>query len=202
MATTNLNLKDLRNEDTASLKPRDRILKTANRLFNEYGVYTVDIDRIISESEVSKRTFYKYFPSKGELISSYLESKDWLRFADLENHLLKGDQDPKQEILTVFDFLGDWFSEPDFNGCAFARGLSDFNNEETKPLRDQVLGHFKSWSEFVRIRLDKIVDPERAKVLLPSLLSLITGSVIVAQGTGDPNIAKYNKKAAELLLSQ
>lgn len=49
--------KDLRFEDIASLKPRDRILKTAIVLFNERGVHTVGIDRIIAESGVSKRTF-------------------------------------------------------------------------------------------------------------------------------------------------
>ena len=40
--------------------PRERILATAIRLFNEVGVHTTGIDRIIEESGVAKKTFYHH----------------------------------------------------------------------------------------------------------------------------------------------
>jgi AcrR family transcriptional regulator len=196
------NLKDLRGDTIESLKPRDRILKTACALFNEYGVNTIGIDRIIAESSVSKRTFYNHFPSKNELIAAYLESKDWLRFSDLDKYVSRMKGNPRDEILVIFDFLEQWFSEKDFNGCAFSRGLSDFNNEDAKPLRAIVDLHFAHWTEFIKERLTKLVKPDKITTLLLQLLSLITGSVIVTQGTGDLRVAQFNKKIArELLVS-
>ena len=108
--------------------------------------------------------------------------------------------DPKDEILVIFDFLDQWFSENDFNGCAFSRGLSDFNNDDAKPLRAIVDLHFAHWTEFIRERLTKLVKPDKITTLLLQLLSLITGSVIVTQGTGDSRIAQFNKKIAQELL--
>ena len=202
MEPANLNFKDLRADDKQLLNPRDRILKAANHLFNQYGVTTVGVDWLIAESEVSKRTFYKYFPSKSDLISAYLESKDWLRFNGLAKQLEQSGTGPLEQILAIFDFLEAWFSEPDFNGCAFARGLSDFNNEGSMQLRCQALGHFNKWSEFIGSRLDLLMEKEKSQAVLPALLSLLTGSVIVAQGTGDPKVARYNKNIAEILLNQ
>jgi AcrR family transcriptional regulator len=194
------NFKDLRAETIESLKPRDRILKTASALFNEFGVNTIGIDRIIEESVVSKRTFYNHFPSKNELIAAYLESKDWLRFSDLDKHVSLAKGNPRDEILIIFDFLEHWFSEKDFNGCPFARGLSDFNNEGAKALRAKVDLHFEHWAEFIKKRLAELVKPDKVTALLLQLLSLITGSVIVTQSIGDLRVAQYNKKIAEGLL--
>lgn len=200
MTRSTSNFKDLRAETIESLKPRDRILKTASALFNEFGVNTIGIDRIIAESVVSKRTFYNHFPSKDELIGAYLESKDWLRFSDLDKHVSQANGSPKAEILAIFDFLEQWFSEKDFNGCPFARGLSDFNNKGALALRAKVDLHFQHWAEFIKKRLAELVAPDKQSELLLQLLSLITGSVIVTQSTGDLRAAQYNKKIAEGLL--
>lgn len=47
---------------------RERIIKTANRLFYIQGVLSTGINQIIAESEVAKATFYQHFPSKNDLI--------------------------------------------------------------------------------------------------------------------------------------
>lgn len=201
MTAETLNLKDLRADTIESLKPRDRILKTANALFNEYGVNTIGIDRIIAESSVSKRTFYNYFSSKNEVIAAYLESKDWLRFSELNKHVSRVKGGAKAEILAIFDFLEQWFSEDDFNGCAFARGLNDFTQEDVKELRKKVDIYFEHWGEFIKTRLNALVEPDKIKVLFPQLLSLITGSVIVAQGLGDAKVAQLNKQIAKSILT-
>ncbi len=193
--------KDLRFEDTASLKPRDRILKTAIVLFNERGVHTVGIDRIIAESGVSKRTFYNYFPSKVDLIAAYLDFWHVLRFANLNRYAAGVGGDPKAELLAIFDFLEYWFSEQDFRGCAFARGLNDFNDDASKILRAKVSVHFDEWANFIMARLSLFVEPEKADIILPQFLSLITGTTVVAHASGNVKIAQLNKQIAEILLT-
>jgi AcrR family transcriptional regulator len=47
---------------------RLEIVDTSERLFRELGYAKVSVDRIISEIDVAKGTFYYYFKSKGEIL--------------------------------------------------------------------------------------------------------------------------------------
>ena len=51
---------------------RADILNAAARLFGEYGYRAVGVDAIAGEAEVAKRTLYRYFASKDELVLEYL----------------------------------------------------------------------------------------------------------------------------------
>lgn len=53
------------------LKKQD-IINVVLNLFNAYRYNSIGIDRIISESNVAKMTFYTYFPSKAKLIEACL----------------------------------------------------------------------------------------------------------------------------------
>ncbi|QTE38376.1 TetR/AcrR family transcriptional regulator [Mucilaginibacter gossypii] len=201
MADTLSSFRDLRTEKIEELKPRERILKTAIRLFNEHDVHTIGIDRIIAESQVSKRTFYSYFPSKSDLTAAYLEFWDAFRFDILEKRVGEASNEPKAQLLAAFDAVDDWIADPDFNGCVFTRGLSDFSTDEEKPLRAKVDRHLEKASAFIQERLSQMVKPAQAKTLLPQLLSLILGAMVVAQATGRKDTAKLNKAAATHLLN-
>ncbi|EXA63357.1 TetR/AcrR family transcriptional regulator [Acinetobacter baumannii] len=48
------------------------VLYIASDLFKQYGFHKVGIDRIISETKISKATFYNYFHSKERLIEMCL----------------------------------------------------------------------------------------------------------------------------------
>lgn len=47
---------------------RERIYRTAVRLFGEYGFDGWSIDRLCAESDISKGSFFQYFPSKTHLL--------------------------------------------------------------------------------------------------------------------------------------
>lgn len=200
MADTKSPFRDLRSEKIDALKPRERILKTAIRLFNEHDVHTIGIDRIIAESLVSKRTFYSYFPSKSELVSAYLDFWDAFRFNILEKRVEAVGDDPKTQLLAAFDAVDDWIADRDFNGCVFTRGLSDFSTDEEKPLRAKVDRHLEKAATFIQQRLDQLVDPAQAKMLLPQLLSLIMGAMVVAQATGRKDAALFNRSLVSQIL--
>lgn len=48
------------------------VLYIASDLFKQYGFHKVGVDRIISETKISKATFYNYFHSKERLIEMCL----------------------------------------------------------------------------------------------------------------------------------
>ena len=60
---------------------RERILRTAYRLFSQRGVRAVGIDSIIAEAGVAKATLYRHFRSKEELVLAALERREdlWTR---------------------------------------------------------------------------------------------------------------------------
>jgi len=201
MSNVTVGFRDLRAEKIETLKPRERILKTAIALFNAYGVNVIGVDRIIAESGVSKRSFYDYYPSKADLIAAYLDFWEEFRFTNMASHLAGVKGGPVAEILAIFDAVDDWINQEDFRGCTFTRGLSDFNTDDSKPLRIKVDQHFEKFSAFIKDRLVKLAPPKKAKILLLQLMSLVVGAMVVAHGTGEKGVAKLNKKIASDLLA-
>ncbi|MEA3125175.1 MAG: hypothetical protein QOD67_2194, partial [Caballeronia sp.] len=49
---------------STDLPPAERILVTAHALFYRDGIRATGIDRVIAESGVAKKTFYRYYPAK------------------------------------------------------------------------------------------------------------------------------------------
>ncbi|MBF7690393.1 TetR/AcrR family transcriptional regulator [Acinetobacter pollinis] len=106
-----------------SKKQKD-ILYKAIELFNQFGYASVGIDRIISESKVAKMTFYKYFPSKDNLITECLLERDRLIRESIQSSL-EENQDSYFKLKTIFDWFEKWFYQEDFHGCMFIKALDE-----------------------------------------------------------------------------
>ncbi len=192
--------RNLKQEDPANLSARDKILRTAIILFNRGGVHTTGIDRIIAEAGVAKMTFYKHFPSKALLVQAYLEDQENACFLNMEHFTVQKSDDPTKQILGVFDFLEYWFKDPDFNGCPFAKGLSDFGEDKDSPEYQQVSAYFAKYASFFEQRLMKIMKPAKVKIAIPQLLSLVAGTITAAMVSGDSQVAQVNKKIVPHIL--
>ena len=186
---------------SASVSPRDRILQTAAELFYRHGIHSVGIDRIIEESGVAKMTFYRHFPSKARLIAEYLAQKErnWQRIvAQFTGEAAK----PAAKLLAIFDALELAIKNPGFCGCPFIKALAEFGPERNEPeVRARIATHFTEMERVVTPLL-KQARPKEAKKLLQPLMSLITGTIVVAQATGDTDVASRNKAVAQSLLEQ
>ena len=194
-------------EDTKTANPdkisaRDLVLRTATDLFYKHGVHSVGIDRIISESGVAKMTFYRHFPSKARLVAEYLTQKEqgWQQLlCGMTNDPARR---PIEKVLGMFDALEIAIKSRDFCGCPFIKGLAEFGPERNEPeIRAQIMTHFAAM-ESTLAQLLKQIRPKDAKKLLPPLMSLLTGTVVVAQATGQTDVASRNKSAARALLEQ
>lgn len=72
---------------------RERIIQTATELIKQYGLRGFTLDDITGELSMSKKTLYKYFASKNELISEIVQ-----RAAAIE----------KQRVLQEIDRSTTW----------------------------------------------------------------------------------------------
>ncbi|SFJ71728.1 transcriptional regulator, TetR family [Bosea sp. OK403] len=183
-----------------ALSPRDRILKTASDLFYRFSIHTVGVDRIIAESGVAKMTFYKHFPSKADLIATYLRHNSAVWFQMLATASEKAGLSPLERVLAIFDALDESFRAPSFRGCPFVKGLAEFGPEANSPdVQAIIAAYFKDLHEFVASLVKPLAlnRPEQAAL---QILSLIQGSIVIAQSTRDPAVAEANRDAARSLL--
>lgn len=183
---------------SAKISAKEKIILTAMRLFNRQGVHHTGNEQIISESGISKMTFYNHFPTKSKLIAEYLRRRD-KRWFELLNQHLALHKSAEEKLLSLFDALEVWFKEPDFYGCPFIRGLSDFDSTDDKEVVDCVSSHFNETGALILNLLKelKLKNPEN---LVPTLLTLIAGSIVVAHATRSPESALVNRETAKVLI--
>ena len=180
------------------LGPRERILAKAGDLFYRYGIHAVGVDRIIKESSVAKMTFYKYFPSKSKLVVAYLAHRNELWLQALRD-IAGRDIPVADRILAVFDVLDCAFQSSDFQGCPFIKALAEFGaDREEQEILASIMAHFKETEAYIS-RL--VCQLGLTSSVAQSTISLIFGSIIVAQSLGNVSIARVNKEAVRVFLS-
>jgi|ERR1044071_7469150 AcrR family transcriptional regulator len=188
--------------ESKSLSPRDRILLTAAELFYRHGIHSVGIDRIIEESGVAKMTFYRHFPSKARLVAQYLAQKEQNWQSLVAQFTGGAGKVPAEKLLAIFDALELAIKNPGFCGCPFIKALAEFGPERKDPeVEAQISRHFADLEGVVMPWLRQVRSKD-AKELLQPLMSLITGTIVIAQATGQTEVASRNKAVAQTLLEQ
>ncbi|AEV33177.1 TetR/AcrR family transcriptional regulator [Owenweeksia hongkongensis] len=66
-------------------KQEREIMECALRMFNKYGIRSVTMDDVAKELGISKKTIYKYFENKADLIHKSIINK----FAEIQQSLLE-----------------------------------------------------------------------------------------------------------------
>ena len=111
--------------DIAALPARERILATAHQLFYRDGLRATGVDRLIAESGVAKLTFYRHFPSKDDLVRSYLEDRHTRWIAWLADALKRHATPPTRGLQPLLAAMREWFEAPVFRGCAFINAVAE-----------------------------------------------------------------------------
>ena len=104
---------------TARQPARARILDTAFRLFYAHGPRGVGVDTVIAVSGVAKATFYKHFPRKDDLVLAYLDTVDQTWFGQLRAAARAAGDDPRDQMVGMFDALASACRRDGYHGCAF-----------------------------------------------------------------------------------
>src|SRR5512143_1633436 len=106
---------------------KERILRTADRLFYLQGIRAIGVDTIAAEIGISKRTLYNHFPSKDALIEAYLERR-FVRPPPSEP--AASAKTAVDQILATFDSLERRFASPDFRGCPFVNAVAEVGQQD------------------------------------------------------------------------
>ena len=178
---------------------RDRVLKTASRLFYVEGIRAVGVERVAAEAGVSKMTLYRHFPSKDDLVVAVLEARDEPALNTLRAAAGHAEGGPREQILACFAGLGPWFASRGFRGCPFMNASLELH-DPGHPARAVARRHKAATRDaFARAARDAGHDDATADALADQLALLFDGAIAQAQMRDPATAARAALAAATAL---
>lgn len=123
---------------------RERLLATAGDIFYREGIHAVGVDRLVSEAGVTRATFYRYFPSKDDLVRAYIERED-AALRELFAAAGAAADDPGDLPEMILQGIAADVSQHHTRGCPFINAAAEFP-DATHPVRLAVRAH-RDWFE-------------------------------------------------------
>ncbi|MCC3296328.1 TetR/AcrR family transcriptional regulator [Arthrobacter sp. zg-Y916] len=177
---------------------RDRILAAAGELFYAEGIRAVSADKIIAAASTTKVTFYRYFPTKDDLVAGYLDAQsDRIREA-----AARLPADPCQALAALADAMGTEACRPGFRGCPFINAAAEYPAAD-HPVRAAVERH-RNWFHGLVADLAARLGAEDPQQAADQLVMLRDGAMVhgyVSDPTGvGPSLLQAGRAVLQLHL--
>lgn len=182
---------------TPPVDTRSTLLATAERLIYADGIHATSMDSLVRESGVARKSIYRYFGSKDELVAEALRERDgrWMSwFITGSNRAAT----PEGRLLETFVMLESWFNTEDFRGCAFINAAGEIG-DAADPIRAVAKQHKVNLQIYLRqLAVDfGAADPD---ALALDFLILIDGAITLALVMGNKEAARSAQAIARKLL--
>jgi len=184
------------NEITGN-ETRDIILDVAEKLIYKSGIAATGMDLLVKTAGVSRKSVYRYFANKDDLIVAALKRRDerWMHWFSSE---VDKAPTPAARLLNLFTVLKGWFDSEGFRGCAFIN-TSGETGDPLDPVRQVAKMHKQKLLDYVtRLCVEQGVGNPDA--LARQLLILIDGAITVALVMGDHSAADHAQDMLKMLL--
>ncbi len=175
---------------------RARLLDAAEELFYGRGVQAVGMDAIREASGLSLKRLYALYPSKEGLVEAVLERRDGRWRGRLSAYVAAASDDPRERLLSVFDWLGTWFGEPGFRGCAWINASGELG-AVMPVIAEQARAHKRAFrADLAALVADAGLDDG----VTDGLLLLAEGAMVTAGIFGTTAPAREARTAAAALI--
>ncbi len=181
-----------------SLSKRDELVQGALKAFYAGGFHAIGMDRLAKEAGVSKTAIYKHFRTKEELILATLRLRD----EQFRNWLIRRvealAENPRDQLLAIFDALGEWFLEDGFKGCMFIKASSEYLDRED-PIHVTSAEHKRLLKTYFKGIAQKAGarDPE---ALAKQILVIKEGAIVLAHLLDPAEVADDAKGLARIAI--
>ncbi|MHA3892352.1 TetR/AcrR family transcriptional regulator [Acinetobacter sp. GXMZU3951] len=182
---------------------KEKILDAAAVLFYNDGIANTGINAITERAGVAKMSLYNNFPTKSDLIATYIQARhqEWL---DLYAKRLAHARTPFERILAVFDAYQDhaeYAYEKGFRGCGLLNAAAEF--PAASPERMVVKQHKDEVEQIVLGHLGEMLQDQNKVQELALLISFVLeGSIARAGLEGNGNKVHAAKQMILRLLQQ
>ena len=146
--------------DSRPSEARTRLLTTASGIFYAEGIHSVGVDRILSEAQVTRATFYRHFPGKEDLVLAYLRAADQAIRGQVGDAVAAG-LPPADTLRAVSESIARGIRSEGFRGCAFLNAVAEYS-DPGHPVHQAVLAH-RQWFLDTITALLKLVREESAE---------------------------------------
>jgi AcrR family transcriptional regulator len=106
---------------------RERLTRHVDNVLYRDGVHAT-VDQLIESAQVSRATFYSQFPTKEELIDTYLRARHDQVLDRLEE-IAARPVALVEQVAAVFEHLLTMSQEPNFRGCAFVVAAAEMRED-------------------------------------------------------------------------
>lgn len=188
-----------RRRQQAASSARERILAAADRLFYNHGIQAVGIQKVLEESQVTRVTLYRHFPSKDDLILAYLEQRGQRARAAVQAIVDSHPGDPCGALRAWAVAFTEDGQVDEYRGCTFVNAAAEYGQPD-HPVRRMAVGQ-RRWINQVTESLLRDAghpDPEAAA---RTLLALRTGYVFSTGLEEDTGWAEQFLAAHDRILS-
>jgi AcrR family transcriptional regulator len=175
------------------------IVKWAFDRFYEGGFHATGIDTAMAGSGISKRTLYKYFPSKEDLIEAVLVHYGEFIMRELFDSVA-AIEDPKKRIIAFFDARKTMIDANPTRGCLGMKASQEYVGKHSgivalgQSAASNVEGRF--------IELCKRAGFAQSAKLGKQINVLFQGALLLAHVSGDSSSFVSAKAAVSTLLDQ
>lgn len=178
---------------------RERLLETTDDLIYRQGIQATGMDLVVKTSGVARKSIYKYFGTKDELVTEVLRRRDerWMNWFRTS---VERAETPEARLLEIFTVLKDWFISEGFRGCAFINTAGEIGDSQD-PVRLVAKEHKEKLLTFVQTICQEYgaADPD---ALARRFLILIDGAITVAHVLGESSSADDALHVARTLLGK
>ncbi|ABW31563.1 TetR/AcrR family transcriptional regulator [Acaryochloris marina] len=175
-----------------------KILNTASDLFYQKGTQHVGINEVIATSGVAKRTLYRWFASKDELIEAVMKHRamQWLEWFEVA--VEDRGNTAKDRLLATFDVLEEWYADPSFRGCPFINVVLEIA-DASHPAHHISMSVRESIRQYV-MRLATEAGVREPEAFSQQYLLLIGGASLMATIEGKSDGAGFARNTLSVLI--
>ena len=188
-----------KNLGESTVNKRNDIIKAAYEIFYKDGFHNSGVDKILADTGISKRTLYKYFRSKEELIIAVVEYYQQILFEKIPQILSQKSKDPKKQILALFDIKKEEFKNGDFSGCFAINAKLEFESKNSL-IENSCQSFYLMLEEYVKdlCKKAKLKNPRR---LARKIMILFDGAMVLGQMHHDHSTMKEAREMASSLIN-
>lgn len=179
---------------------RDEIVRSAFNTFYQKGFLATPVDAVLADTGISKRTLYKYFRTKEELVEAAVTYYRHAALASIADEIERRADDPRGRILAMFDIKSEAIAAGDFFGCFAINARLEYDGKE--PGIEAACDGFFEDLEAVITDLcaeDGAADPA---ALARQIVVLLEGAIVYGRFRRDPTVALAAREAARALLDR
>jgi len=161
------------------LPVKERLIKTASRLFYEQGYNRTGINEILKESGVAKASMYQHFRSKDEIGVEYLKNMNIGLMEGLES-LLATKEKGTERVLGLFDFIHQFFQRDNFRGCWCHNTISEIPKQDS-PMLNEIRLQRHGFRKFIARLLEENLPQLYSEELADQLYLLYEAAMLESQ---------------------